>query len=84
MKQCHVVSLVNRKLKSMVKRSGHYSVFGVYEVTQKAEIGFPMIVKMKFCCLLLMTQIYQCLLLLYHLKITVKVKNESITERVLV
>ena len=37
MKQCHVVGLVNRKLKSMVKRSGHYSVFGVYEVTQKGR-----------------------------------------------
>ena len=37
MKQCHVVGLVNRKLKSVVKRSGHYSVFGKYEVTPKGR-----------------------------------------------
>ena len=37
MKQCHVAGLVNRKLKSMVKRSGHYSVFGIYEVTPKGR-----------------------------------------------
>ena len=37
MRQCHVTGLVNRKLKSMVKRSGHYSVFGVYEVTQQGR-----------------------------------------------
>ena len=36
MKQCHMVGLVNRKLKSMVKRSGHL-VFGIYEVTQKGR-----------------------------------------------
>ena len=43
MKQYHVVGLVNRKLKSMVKQSGHYSVFGTYEVTPKGrEIGFLM------------------------------------------
>ena len=37
MKQCHVAGFVNRKLKSMVKRSGHYSVFGIYEVTPKGR-----------------------------------------------
>ena len=44
MKQCHVVGLMNRKLKSMVKRGGHYSVFGVYEVAQKGRDWLSMMI----------------------------------------
>ena len=34
MKQCHVLSLVNYELKSIIKKSGFYAVNGIYPVAQ--------------------------------------------------
>ena len=35
-RQCHVAGYVNKELKSIIKKSGHYAIQGVYHVLPKA------------------------------------------------
>lgn len=37
MRQCHVLSLVNYELKSIIKKNGYYAVNGIYHVGQKGK-----------------------------------------------